>query len=519
MARGQKKSSEQNKYGPTLRAGEAEKVTMETFEISRIEKVAGRKGMPVCSWGEAGIGKTELPNMLVKKYADFFGGDSKNGIPGNIVYLPMAQIEEKAELQGLPELQNTKRLLKYDYTLIKKATAKAKEAEGVELLEVVDSKMQRTAYVSEGSVSEAELSSVEIIRGSSIGGNDVATALIGAKKVTLMLTPETLDGSQMIIEEVIDGTTRKFLVDNRTIYATPSWIPQVETHGEKGLLVIDDMNRADARIINSIMQLLQDGRLLGWSLPLGWEIYCTCNPDDGKYEVTGFDGAQMTRMVNFVQEFDKDTWLADWAIPTGIHPTAQNFVMTHSDMCVQGERTNPRSLDKFFRLVAPFLDVIKKATEDKISISGKSKAALAARRIEAYGKMNIEETTLQQFINFVISGYGKLPDVEEIIDPKFDLKEFYTKITEGASGIRVDILASLNTRLVIHIREKKNLYNEDDKSLDGIRNWIKYKDTSKEGIQRDMPADLRYNTAKDLADLIPNIVDEELCEIIYGRIK
>lgn len=512
-------SSAQDQYGPTLKAGDAEKVSMETFEISRQEKLAGRKGMPVCSWGEAGIGKTELPNMLVKKYADFFGGDSKNGIPGNIVYLPMAQIEEKAELQGLPELQTTKRLLKYDYTLIKKATAKDKSEENVILLEVVDAKMQRTTFVSEGTVNEGDLTDIEIIKGSKIGDNDVATAKLGTKKVHLMLSPEPLDGSQMIIEEIIDGVVNKYLVDSRTIYATPSWIPQEETHGAKGLLVIDDMNRADARIINSIMQLLQDGKLLGWKLPLGWEIYCTCNPDDGKYEVTGFDGAQMTRMVNFVQEFDKDTWLADWAIPTGIHPTAQNFVMTHSDLCVQGERTNPRSLDKFFRLVAPFLDIIKAASEDKFTLGGKSTAAKAARRIDSYGRMNIEQTTLQAFINFVVSGYGKLPDVEDIIDPKFDLKEFYKKITEGTSGIRVDILASLNTRLVLHITEKKNQYDEDEKALEGIRAWIKYKNDSKEGIQNDMPADLRYATARSLADLIPNIVDEELCEIIYGRIR
>ncbi len=83
-------------YGPVLKTSEAEEIVMNAFRMSREEKLAGRKGFPVCAWGPPGIGKTEFPNMIIKKYADFFGGDSKKGIPGNIVYVPIAQIEEKA---------------------------------------------------------------------------------------------------------------------------------------------------------------------------------------------------------------------------------------------------------------------------------------------------------------------------------------------------------------------------------------------------------------------------------------
>ena len=420
-------------YGPVLKSGKAELYSMDIFGTSRREKSNGRKGIPITAWGEAGIGKTELPNSLVKKYADFFGGDSKKGIPGNIAYVPMAQIEEKAELQGLPDLQQIKR--------------KAKR---------------------------------------------------GEKPV----------GSEIEITEDVDGKPVRFILESRTIYATPSWIPQVETHGEKGLLVIDDMNRADSRIIQSIMQLLQDGKLLGWSLPEGWEIYCTCNPANGDYDVTPFDGAQMTRMANFYQTFDAKAWLTDWAIPTGLHPAAQNFVMMDPDMIVKGERTNPRSFDKFFRMIHDLLDQLNTTAGD-VTLKGDSDVAGIARRINEYGKMNIETQPLQAFINFITSGYSRLPDVEEIISEKFDIKGFYDKI-KVSGYLKLDILASLNMRLNIYLNDNADELSTNKKAIKGIQTWINYPE---------MPQDLRYNTATEIADNLPEAIDAQLLSLVYSSVS
>ena len=230
----------QANYGPILKTDKAEEYVMDIFATSRLEKSEGRKGIPVCAWGEAGIGKTELPNFLIKKYSDPKSIHG-NFFDGNIVYVPLGQIEEKAELQGLPDVK-------------------------------------------------------EVFR--NIGPDEDESSLKGEVR-----SMEQRDEEGNIINKRVE-------VDIRTIYATPSWIPQEHTHGKKGLLVIDDANRADSRIINSIMQLLQDGALLGWKLPEEWEIYLTCNPDNGKYQVTRLDGAQMTRMANFEQHFDPLSWLS-----------------------------------------------------------------------------------------------------------------------------------------------------------------------------------------------------------------
>jgi hypothetical protein len=501
-----KVSAETNKYGPLLMSGRAEEYAMETFEVSRREKAEGRKGIPICSWGPAGIGKTELPNLLVKKYTDFFDG--------NIVYLPMAQIEEKAELQGLPELQTTKRLLiTENYPIVPATEAKLKKAKPGEIVtEVIPGKDPKKYIIDKKSpaVPTSEFKTIKKPLNNFIQYDHhyvIEGTLEDGTSSLYLCIPEILDGSQMIVEEVIDGNFTKHVVDARTIYATPSWIPQESTHGKKGLLVIDDMNRADGRIINSIMQLLQDGALLGWRLPEKWEIYCTCNPDNADYAVTPFDGAQMTRMANFEQKFDKNSWLEDWAIPTGVHPIAQNFVMTNPEVVTQGERTNPRSFDKFFRMIHTTLDKVK-VTGDKMEINSTGEGGILAKKINDYGLMNVEEIPLQTFMSFLTCGYGKLPGIDEILKKNFDLDKFFNQITEG-NNIRTDILATINTRLVLHVSANKDELVNDKEALACIKKWI---------LAKKIPADLRYGVVDKVLCDIPDIADEELAEIIFSRL-
>lgn len=507
MGTSKKKVESSNKYGPVLRSGKAEEFVMDIFATSRREKAAGRKGIPVCSWGEAGIGKTELPNLLVKKYKDFFSG--------NIVYLPMAQIEEKAELQGLPELQTLKRpLLSVNY-LLKEVTGKEETKSKKKANRVIEGKTENNEEVKyevlESTFDFEDFSSLKKIpvKFNLIGNEYVLEGTLkGEETKTLMLCiPESIDGSQTVIEEIVNHKLTKFVLDSRTIYATPSWIPQVSTHGEQGLLVIDDMNRADARIINSIMQLLQDGALLGWKLPEKWEIYCTCNPDNAEYDVTAFDGAQMTRMANYEQKFDKDSWLKDWAIPTGIHPIAQNFVVTYPEVIVNGERTNPRSFDKFFRMIHNTLDKVK-VSGDRMDINSEGEGGKLAKKINDYGLMNIEETPLQAFISFLTCGYGKLPGIDEILEKDFDIKTFFNQITD-AGNLRVDILSTINTRLILYIQENHAEIKASKIKFEGVKRWIK---------AEKIPMDLRFVMATSTIEVIPSISDKEISELVFSRL-
>ncbi len=133
----------------------------------------------------------------------------------------------------------------------------------------------------------------------------------------------------------------------RTVYLPPAWAPQQEG---PGILLIDDFNRADDRILRGIMQLLQDYELASWQLPRNWVILLTANPDGGDYSVTPLDDAILTRLMHITLVFDAGSW-ARWAHEEGLDARGIDFVLTYPEL-VTGRRTTPRSL-------AQLLDALK----------------------------------------------------------------------------------------------------------------------------------------------------------------
>ena len=81
--------------------------------------------------------------------------------------------------------------------------------------------------------------------------------------------------------------------DETTIYMPPEWVPKDGDEGP-GILLLDDINRADDRILRGIMQLLQEFEMFSWTLPSKWQIVCTANPEGGDYAVTTMDDAMVT---------------------------------------------------------------------------------------------------------------------------------------------------------------------------------------------------------------------------------
>ena len=90
-----------------------------------------------------------------------------------------------------------------------------------------------------------------------------------------------------------------------TRFVAPEWVPKKQG---PGILLLDDVNRADDRILRGIMQLLQNYAVVSWSLPAHWLIVLTANPDNGDYSVTTLDDAMLTRMLHVTLEFDVHSW-------------------------------------------------------------------------------------------------------------------------------------------------------------------------------------------------------------------
>jgi hypothetical protein len=154
--------------------------------------------------------------------------------------------------------------------------------------------------------------------------HDVARAL-GVSIITLdlsLLEPPDLVGLPVVR-------------DGRTSYATPATLP---TDGA-GILLLEELNRAERYVQQPALQLLTAGRLHEYQLPEGWVCFAVTNPPTGEYHVTPLDRALEARFMKIRARADRGPWLA-WAESHGVHPAVRTVVREHSRAL---DEVSPRS--------------------------------------------------------------------------------------------------------------------------------------------------------------------------------
>ena len=229
--------------------------------------------------------------------------------------------------------------------------------------------------------------------------------------------------------EIVDPDTSK-PGDEYTIYRPPEWVP---TEEGPGILLLDDINRADDRILRGCMQLLQNFELTSWQLPPKWQIVATANPEGGDYSVTPMDDAMLTRMLHTTLKFDPGIW-AEWAAKTGVDSRGIAFVLTYPEV-VTGKRTTARSLTQFFDQIGEIPDL-----KEEIEL------------VNALALSALDEITVSTFISFINDDLTELIDPEEILESKkfADLEKRIKTLAKGKDGAkRVDRLATICARLFI----------------------------------------------------------------------
>jgi len=261
-----------------------------------------------------------------------------------------------------------------------------------------------------------------------------------------------------VVRETADGAA--------THMAPPAWVPRTDG---PGILLVDDVNRADDRILRGLMQLFQDFELAGWSLPRRWQIVLTANPDGGDYSVTPMDDAMLTRMLHVTMRFDATRW-AQWADGAGIDPRGVAFVLAYPEV-VSGERTTPRTLVQFFERIAGIDDL--GANLELVTILGES---------------CLDKATVSAFLAYVQDGLGDVVTPEEVLSGK----GYQAKLQRllSAEPPRVDVLSAVCTRLALHLgRRTKSLKKGE---LEGLRGFLTF-----EGV----PEDMRLALAQQLSAL------------------
>lgn len=123
--------------------------------------------------------------------------------------------------------------------------------------------------------------------------------------------------------------------DGRTHYAAPAELPD----DGQGVLLLEELNRAELPVMQPALQLLSARRLHAWELPPGWSCVAAINPEGDDYDVRRLDAALRARFLQVHVRADRDAWLA-WAERAEVFPALRAVVAAHPQVF---QTSSPRS--------------------------------------------------------------------------------------------------------------------------------------------------------------------------------
>ena len=281
-----------------------------------------------------------------------------------------------------------------------------------------------------------------------------------------------------------------------TVFAPPDWVPSEEG---PGVLLLDDLNRADDRILRGLMQLLQNYGMFSWSLPPKWQIVATANPEGGDYSVTPMDDAMLTRLLHATLVFDAKRWAA-WARKEGVDPRGIDFALTYPEVLV-GKRTTPRTLTQFFEQIAVIDDL-----------------RAEAELVQTLAEASLDELTVSTFMSFVYDGLAMLVDPGEILESLDEaLVQRIEALAQGGEEgtTRVDRLATMCARLQLEVERDPTAL--DEVSLANLVEFLKLA-TLPGDLRMSLHRDLLAGAAKRAPALKAALRDKELAQLMLGSV-
>ncbi len=273
------------------------------------------------------------------------------------------------------------------------------------------------------------------------------------------------------IEEMGDLLGMPAIEGTRTTFRKPSWIPDEKG---PGILLLDDFNRADERIIKGLMQLLQEKKMIAWSLPPKWVIVLTANPESHQYQVTPLDQATLTRMIHLTLTFDIKDWVI-WAEKQKLPNWCIDFAILQQELFEQ-ERHTPRTFSQF----AYQLNRLKWDPDNHLD----------AILLLAHSMLG--EKVSMTLKNFFTVGIHQIPMIHELLKhPDFEnqVDQLLNQWNNPVEGQRVDLFSILCNRLNAYL-SKKSLELKPFE-LTNLKHFF---------TMDALPADFRFILAQDWAN-------------------
>ena len=255
---------------------------------------------------------------------------------------------------------------------------------------------------------------------------------------------------------------------DRTGYAAPEALPT----GGEGILMLEELNRAERYIQQPALQLLTARRLHQYELPQGWATMAAINPEDGAYQVTPLDPALRTRFMNLRAYPSRGAWL-QWAEADGVHPAVLKLARLHDRVL---DEVSPRNWTYAS-------NVLKALTPAEIQNTHLLRDALGGYLPAAWVDLLIRERD-EGALSAGIDAYALLRSYHR--DPELQA----AVRTLGDEG-RLDLLEQTGHQLmsVLQGPELALLVSRDEVDL-----------TAFEALVADLPGDMRETLSEALGD-------------------
>lgn len=225
---------------------------------------------------------------------------------------------------------------------------------------------------------------------------------------------------------------------SRMNYALPSWVPK-EEYDNGFILLLDDFNRADPRMVQATMELIDRGTYISWSLPKNCTIVLSSNPSDGTYSTIEEDYAQKSRRISFDVAFDIKIW-AKWAEEEKIDDRLINFALLYPEIFDEkndNQIANARSYVTFANTVSGISDF--NTTENLAMIFNIASGCFSDK----------ENFIANAFTSFINNKLDKLIPADDLLFKDWSIiKNKLTDLLYENDNYRADIANVITTRII-----------------------------------------------------------------------
>ena len=154
-----------------------------------------------------------------------------------------------------------------------------------------------------------------------------------------------------------------FKQQDKVEWAVPAILPDIDTHGEAGILFLDEINSAAPSVSAAAYQLILDRRLGNYQVPDGWAIFAAGNRQGDRGVTYAMPSPLANRFSHYEIELNLDDWVT-WAYRTGIDERIIGFLRFRPELLFDFDPAHnpvafpsPRSWEYAHRALQKFIDL------------------------------------------------------------------------------------------------------------------------------------------------------------------